>query len=308
MKKPQFAERQYETAAHIELALGRASPFVPTQNIEMYLGIDAAADPVKAHAIWRILSVQIPRRISLSPELWPALPRRFHDQIPGRFCSLFLQFKRPVFQDHARAKYHKRIGGPYFEVGITRHQQMVLLNLEQRVTKHAVVRYASPAFWSRQEFDRFDEKRTVLVNSAFIAPARVKSHKRWMYGGVNGKVILNPDPEDTDPDDWGAVIRSLEAQAVRQSLRQHVRLIASAVGQTVEPRVTADGTPWFRRILQYGQMSVDDAGLVMDLISVAQAADSAEAVWLILLLPEEQWGQLLREERHLWWPWHGWYW
>ena len=104
MKNPQFAERQYEAAAYIELARGRASP-VPTQNIEQYLGIDAAADPENINPIWRILSVHIPSRILLSPTLWPSLPRQFHDEIPGRFCSLFLQFKRPKYQDHKRAKY-----------------------------------------------------------------------------------------------------------------------------------------------------------------------------------------------------------
>lgn len=267
MQKPQFAERQYEAAAHIELARGKAAPFVPTQNAEMYLGIDAAADPGKFHAIWRILSVQVPRRILLAPWLWPALPRRFHDEIPGRYCSLFLQFKRPVFQDHARAKYRSTIGGPYFEVGITRHQQKALIELEDRVNSLAVVRYASPAFWSRIDFDQYDGTRTILDNSAFIAPASVKSHQKWMYAGATGKAVLNSDPEDIDPESWRSILRRLQELAVRQSFRQHVRSLASALGGADEPRVTAETTPWFRRIRQYTEMSPQDAGLILDLRS-----------------------------------------
>ncbi len=188
----------------------------------MYLGIDAAADPSKINAIWRILGVQVPRRIMLAPSLWPALPRRFHDQIPGHYCSLFLQFKCPVFQDRTRAKYHRRIGGPYFEVGITKHQQEALLRLEKRVISLAVVRYASPAFWSRRDFDNYDEQRALLANSAFVSPARVKTHQKWIFSGVNGKVVLNPDPEEVDSEPWDAIIGVLEKLSVRQSFRQHV--------------------------------------------------------------------------------------
>lgn len=167
MQRAQFAERQYETAVHIELARNGAGPFIPTQAIEAYIGIDAAADPGKRHAIWRILSVQIPRRVTLSPALWPELPPKFHDDIPGSFCSLFMQFKRPVFQDSKSAKYHGRIGGPYYQVGLTPHQQKALLSLEDRTRGAAVVRYAAPAFWSRRDFDFHDTRVSASGDTAW---------------------------------------------------------------------------------------------------------------------------------------------
>jgi hypothetical protein len=206
MKKPQFAERQYEAAAHVELSRGGASPFVPTQSIEAYIGIDAAASPKDCHAIWRILNVNIPRGILLSPELWPTLPPQFHDKFPGRFCSLFMQFKRPIFQDDKRAKYNKRMNGHYFEVGITPHQQKALLKLQLQVGRKAIVRYASPAFWSRVDFDIHDKRRKILANSAFIPPSIVKTHRKWMYAGTSGMVVLNPDPEDAGGETWEAII------------------------------------------------------------------------------------------------------
>ncbi|HWB14446.1 MAG TPA: hypothetical protein VG826_34795 [Pirellulales bacterium] len=213
-----------------------------------------------------------------------------------------MQFKTPVFQNHGRAKYYTQFRGSYFEVGFTKHQQNVLLKLEERVTDLAVVRYASPAFWSRLDFDQYDEKRTVLANSAFVAPAKVKSHQKWMYAGVKGKVVLNPDPEETDPDNWDTVIGMLEFLAIRQSLRQHIRSLALALGGIVGTPATADNTAWIRRIQRYGSLSEDDAGLVTDLSRVAQAADEAAATWLVLLLPDDEWRDALRNRRGLGWP------
>lgn len=309
MKAPQFAERQYEAAAHIELARGRASPFVPTQCMEAYLGIDAAADPVQRHAIWRILSVHIPRRVVLSPALWPALPTRFHEQVPGRFCSLFMQFKRPVFQDNKRAKYHGRIGGPYFEVGITPHQQKLLSNLQNRVRGRAVVRYASPAFWSRAEFDRHDEQRQVLINSAFIPPSRIKTHRKWMYAGSSGKVVLNPDLEDLDAESWESVLREMTELAKEESLREHVRLLASAIGerQGEQQGVSAEGG-WLRRIAQYGRFSPDDNAFLLDSSTVARAAENADSTWIVFLLPGASWRDLFSDDRLWLWRWFRLWW
>lgn len=305
MKKAQFAERQYEAAVTIELARGGASPFVPTQSVEAYIGIDAAADPVRAHAIWRILGVRIPRRMQLSPALWPALPPQFHDEIPGRFCSLFIQFKRPIFQDSNRAKYYTRMRGSYFEVGITPHQQKTLLQLQRNVRAAAVVRYASPAFWSRTDFDFHDERRQVLANSAFIAPSRIKTHRKWMYGGSSGKIVLNPDPEDADGEGWEGVLGEMSEVAVRQSLREHVRSLANMVGDEVdEPR---DENSWLGRLSQYGQFSEEDNAILVDLSVIAQAADAADSTWIVMLLPEKGWDELFSDNRiwlshrSLWW-------
>ncbi len=298
MKHPQFAERQYEAAAHIELARGGASPFVPTQNIEAYIGIDAAYDPGKAHAIWRILSVHVPKRLPLSPGLWPSLPPGFHDQIPGKFASLFVQFKTPVYQDHWRAKYFGTIGAPYFEVAITRHQQRRLIALEDRVKARAVVRYASPAFWSRADFDTYDESRSVLKRSAFVPPSRVKNHTKWMYESSNGKVVLNPDPEQSESEPWEFVLRSMVGTVHRQSLREHVRDLARLLHE-VEPWPESDDQRWIGRVRRYARLSDDDARFLVDLAFVARVAIAADVSWIILLHPEGDWRNSLTDEQ---WP------
>ena len=295
-------------AVAIELSRGGASPFVPTQNIEAYIGIDAAVDPMKTHAIWRILSVQIPRSIGLSPTLWPALPRQFHNAIPGRFCSLFLQFKIPIYQDSRRAKYHTRIGGPYFEVGITPHQQVALSKLEARVAGKAVVRYASPAFWSRNDFDTFDARRRVLNNSAYIAPAQIRSHRKWMYAGISGPTVLNPNPEGVPSETWAGIIRELTERASRQSLREHIRSLAASLQETEQPQQPYEDVAWLKRIAQYGRFSGEDNSLLVDLSVVSQTAENAETAWIVFVLPDDTWKDVLRTDHQPFWPGHMWWW
>ena len=230
MKTPEFAERQFETAIYIELSRDDNSPFVPTQNLEKHLGFDAAADPARLHAIWRILDVQIPQRIPLSPALWPYLPHRFHSVFPtGPFCSLFLQVKVATFQDSARAKYHGKFKGPYFETKITAHQQKTLMDLERRVQQRALARYVAPVFWSRSDFDTYDQARQVLRNSAFVAPGAVKAHRKWIYSSTSGIHVLDPDPEDIRPEKWQALVAAIKERAQPETLFEHVRGLAISI-------------------------------------------------------------------------------
>lgn len=284
-------------------AQGGASPFVPTRRIEASLGIDAAADPDTFHAIWRILSIRIPRRTALSPARWPALPHRFHDQVPRRFCSLFLQFKTPVFQDSPRSKYHGRLGGPLFQVGITSHQQRALLQLQTKVRNRAAARYASPAFWSRADLDLHDEKRQVLVNSAFAAPSRVKKHRKWMYTGATGKALFNPEPEDADGEGWSGLIGELAELAEEEvSLRAHVLALAAAIQEREEWQAESASVSWIERLSPYGRFSSEDRHLRLALSVVAEAAEAADSTWLVLLLPNEE-HRVWFDERQRHWRW-----
>jgi hypothetical protein len=295
MQTPQFAERQYETAANIELARGTATPFIPTQNIEFYIGVDAVHQPRDINPIWRILSVRVPRKIMLSPALWPRLPRSFHDEIPGRFVSLFVQYKVPVYQDNRRAKYFGSMNGPYYVASITAHQRRRLQSLEQRVGSRAVVRYAAPVFWSRQDFDAYDSQRQILTHSAFVPPATVKSHRKWMFAESNRPMIFNPEPEESSGETWAEVTRLLSENARRQSLRQHIRELAELLIEGLSPGVGHEDANWIDRLRRYGEFSDDDVQLLLDLSTVALSADLAQADWVILLEPEAKWKFLADE-------------
>lgn len=310
MKAPEFAERQLEAAIHIELAQGRGAPFVPTQNVERYLGIDAAADPDKLHAIWRILDVHVPRRVQIAPDLWPALPRRFRRFLPtGRYCSLFLQVKVSCYQDHWRSKYFDRFGGPYYVATISARQRRTLQRLEARVAQRAITRYIAPVFWSRLQFEQYDERREVLQNSAFLSPSVVKAHRRWMYNGPASAPLLNPEPEETTPESWELLLGLARERARSESLYEHVRHLASSL--TEEELIDAERqqTTWVDRVERYMRLEEEDRQLLLNLASVTQFAEREDIYWLLLLMPDAstlRWIDMSRQ-RSLWsWDWIWW--
>ena len=303
MKRPEFAERQYETSIYIELSRDSPhSPFVPTQNVEKFLGIDAAADPSDLHDIWRMLDVHIPSRVPLSPRLWPGLNPRFHGALPiGRFCSLFLQVKVANYQDGRKTKYRDKFDGPYFEARITAHQQKTLQDLELRLQDRALTRYVSPAFWSRSDFDAHDAGKQVLQNSAFVSPSIVKKHRKWMYKDTSGLHVLNPNPEDVRPESWELLTEAIRVRAREETLFEHVRGLARSIrGESV-----VDGerqATWLQRLQKYGKFDRETLSSLDDFSVVAQFAELANAWWLLLLIPDSDTRDTLRHmHRGGWW-------
>jgi len=309
MKPAEFAERQYETIFHLELGSGGSSPFVPTQPLEWHLGIDAATNARDAHRIWRILNVNIPRRTLLSPMLWPHLPRRFHPVISGRVVSLFIQFKVPKYNDSKRAKYRVQFGSPYFEVAITGHQQDRLAELQRRVQSRAIVRYASPAFWTRADFDRHAGRRNVLSQSAYLIPSRVGTHKKWMYVAPSGKVILNPDPEEIESEAWQVLSELMAQQAREESLRAHIAGLAQSIREAPDQRTYEGEAAWLSTVREYAKLSQEDLKYLIDLRTVADAAEQTDTTWVVMLLPNDDTRNLfdmLWEESELFWR-HYWF-
>ncbi len=307
MKKTVFAERQYETTFLGELGQAGAGAFQPTQRLERFLGIDAATDAQNAHRIWRILNVNVPQRMPLSPAVWPRLPHQYHRDFSSRIVSLFFQFKVARFQDGGRAKYRSAFGAPYFEVSITKHQQMALENLQQSVRARAIVRYASPAFWSQTDFDKYAASRRVLTQSAFLRPSQVGTHKKWMYAGPLGKCILNPDPEETDSESWERLKGRLTEQAQEESIKDHVRQLAESLREREEDAESADNAPWLDAIREYWRLSEENARYLSDLRTVVNAAERADTTWLIMFTPDEHTGQLLNAPRDMF-EYYVWYW
>src|SRR5690554_6729805 len=101
MPRAEFEEKQYETAANIELARGLRHPavFSSGQVLEEILGYDTVAAPSASHVIWRVLGVPRPKGVRLVPSFWLPHPSLPAERLPLSPVSLVLQFKRP---DHLR--------------------------------------------------------------------------------------------------------------------------------------------------------------------------------------------------------------
>jgi hypothetical protein len=94
-----YAEKQFENAANIELALLGADVFSPGQVAEAILGYDAAVSAptaTSAAMIAALLRGLAPTGLPLAPNHWSACskqpPAGF---LPGRWVSFIVQWKRP---------------------------------------------------------------------------------------------------------------------------------------------------------------------------------------------------------------------
>lgn len=308
-KRCQFAERQYEQTFNNELGSVAGGAFVPTQPLEMYLGIDAATDAKDAHRIWEILNANIPRRVTLSPKLWPQLPLRFYPEISGRIVSLFFQFKVPKYNDAKRGKHRIRFGSPYYEVAITRHQHDALVALQRRVQSRALVRYASPTFWTRLDFDKYAISRQVLSKSAYLIPSRVGRHKKWMYAVPSGRTILNPDPEEIESVDWEIILGSLREQAREESLQVHVASLAKAVRETQIESDDQQEPNWISAMRRYARawqerLSPQEVEYLMNYRTIVDAAELADTTWTVIVFPDSKGRSMLDlMEEHAQWCW-----
>jgi hypothetical protein len=284
MKRSEFAERQYETSFHLELDVRGGGPFVPTQTLEKFIGIDAATNPSERHRIWKLLRVAVPCRTTLSAGLWPMLPAKWHRHLSVKTVSLFFQYKVPMFNDGAKSRYRKKYGAPYYEVSIAKEQQETLHDLQKRVSQRAVVRYASPAFWTRADFDRNALSARVLSESAYVSPGRVGAHSKWIYVGPGAKMTVNPDPEELEYETWSSVQAAMAEYSQTETLAEHVRSLATSLaaqGRDV-PSSERDNTLVDEVGRELG-MPPEDVEYLKDCQVVAEAAERVDVSWIVMV-------------------------
>lgn len=255
MPRAEFEEKQYETAANIELArrLRHPAVFSSGQVLEEILGYDTVAAPSASHVIWRVLGVSRPKGVRLVPSFWLPYPSPPAERLPLSPVSLVLQFKRPDHLRGASARQWRLWSHPYFRFERTEKQHQVLRRVEQRVGNAAVVRYAAPAFWRYTELEAHQLAGRVLDESGFVSPAALGSHKVWTYDRPGALGYPNPDGE-------GLRFQSLDELLFRElpsvqsaelvlyrPLVEHVALLAEAVGYR-SPAVRGPVEQWVRLV------------------------------------------------------------
>lgn len=255
MPHAEFEEKQYETAANIELAWGVRHPavFSSGQVLEEILGYDTAAAPSPSHVIWRVLGVARPNGVRLVPSFWFPQTVPPANRLPLSPVSLVLQFKRPDHLRGAAARQWRLWSHPYFRFERTEKQHQVLRRIEQRVGSAAVVRYAAPAFWRYAELEAHQLEGRVLEESGFVSPVALGSHRVWTYDRPGALGYPNPDGD-------GLRFESLEELLFREfpsvqpaevvlyrPLAEHLALLAEAVGYRA-PAVRGPVEEWVRLV------------------------------------------------------------
>lgn len=292
MPRAEFEEKEYETAALVELGT-HGSPHRPVfssgQVLEKILGYDAAADPDPTHPIWQVLALPRPPSLRLLPSHWPLGASPPATRLPRVPISLLLQFKRPEYLRGPAAKQWHRWRKPYFRFSRRAFQHRVLLRMERSCQGQAVVRYAAPAFWTVTELEARHLSRKVLSSSGFVSPSTLGSHQVWTYTQPGVKGFGNPDGartrfETLDELFAGQINARYGVLARVESddpYSAHLQLLGTAAVDR-EPQLRADLRRWRRRI-ESSVPNLPDA-TVADLlryVAVQSLAHRLGSAWVI---------------------------
>ena len=211
--KAEFEEKQYEIAASIELASGDygSRVFSSGQVLEGILGYDSAADPSADHLLWKILELPRPKGVVLIPRYWRGGEKVDKAVLPQSAVSMILQFKRPQYMLHGNAAQWNLWKRPFFRFERQSSQHAVLSRLEKALGNGALVRYASPAFYSYGALEKAQLLQEVLLQTGFASPSDIGSHKVWTYiePGVDGRA--NPSGNHKKFERISELFESLDA-------------------------------------------------------------------------------------------------
>jgi hypothetical protein len=289
----EFEEKEYEVAADLELAAGPAgfrAVFSAGQVLESIVGYDVAADPSQDHPIWNLLNVARPPGVVLVPGHWAPGVSPSAKQLPGNPISLIFQYKRPEWMVGPSAGQWKLWRQPYLRFTIRPRQQALLLRLQQKLSSQAVVRYVSPAFWRRGDFEAALLRRQILGKSGFVGPDALAGHRAWTYLQPGSVGRANPSPARRTFEDLSGLRTRLAepSKATRHEivkrgtgLLDHLALLGAAARER-EPRLRSGLEHWDRLLARDGILSPPQRAAVLDLASVVSLTTRAGLSWYLL--------------------------
>lgn len=201
----ELTEKPYEMAFAREIS----GHFQATdQVIEKTLGYDAFGNVPATDPVWGILGF-FPQGVRLQAHHWrgaPAQPDQNHPSWPTRATNLLLQFKRPEYMILDTAGQWGLWKKPYYRFKITNAvQQQTLSALDRELSKRnrAVVRYASPAFYTYKDLTKYTLATKVVTMSNFVEPSKLDGHKVWTYVDQGTYGQANPGKEIEGPSIYG---------------------------------------------------------------------------------------------------------
>jgi hypothetical protein len=228
MPYAKFEEKQYETAANIEFACSGNNVFSSGQVLESIVGYDAAIQ-ITEKRVCDLIGCNMPPGIFLSPALWgkkgeDALKK---EQLPGHLVSLLLQYKRPEYITRKNGKQWSKFNKPYFRMNIEDEQHDILLNLENKLSDKAQVRYATPVFWRYDELQKNMMEKKILNYSKFVSPNGIgKGHSCWVYTNKFICGYANPDYKQVYFDSFDYLLRKAKSISEKSTFAEHIDAMA----------------------------------------------------------------------------------
>lgn len=197
---PEFEEKQFEQPLNEELSVRRR--ILPVGQVrEATVGFDARLFS-RNIAFWRLWSHRWRLAPFLPPRRGVPLDDLFWRDAATSIDNISVRLKFNVFVQHKRPEYIKsRLGGEYdrwkqeyFRYEIDPDQQIRPESLENRISKHAIVVYACPAFWKLADLLQYQFKEKLVENTNSAEPHRMHGHQRYAFveAGKAGEAFSEP--------------------------------------------------------------------------------------------------------------------
>jgi hypothetical protein len=240
-----FEEKQYESAANMELSLHHPGVFASGQVLEAVVGYDVAASQPQNAPIWQLIGANAPPGLRLVPNHWNGQRRRPRAaDLPSTYVSLVLQYKRPRYLNTPRATQWHHWNNPYFRFEVSNYaptyQHDTLIDLEPALAPRAVVQYACPAFFTYADLQAHQLGRTVLPSTNFVAPSGIGAHAAWTYTNAGTVGYANPTGETIRGISFKKLWGLVEKAGHKENLLQHRRGLAEGL----EPEPEAVVQEW----------------------------------------------------------------
>jgi hypothetical protein len=293
MPVSKFGERQYELAANLELIGSSGAFFVPTTSLEGALGIDVAMAPGDKR-IWELLGIRPRAGTVAGPGVFSGWPQGGpgKELTPPFLTSLFLQYKRSSYLTRAHASEWATHGKPYWRVNLSRHQHLLLRDLEAAVQGRAVVRYAAPKFWRHEDMWTFQATGGILDNSMLVSPVTISPEHSVLTFSDPAGLVGHSSPErlpvESTRDLARVVVEHVSAETTldRRRPRAYLDDLAVAVAEwnlSRRGRRELQDEVWSRLHALRGEPVEDsEVATLADVALIAEAANAARASWVII--------------------------
>lgn len=229
MKFCEFKECTFEQNLNRELSLNNMLIFSPSRNLERLLGFDAAIvsrDWRLLRMFWRkgwlydlfLMFIGV-KGIELDNYFWKNISSEIKNAPIKLKFNVFLQHKIPILIDKKSPRILNQwnvINKPYYRYKITKHQQIILEQLEKKFSSNAIILYSAPAFYSFQDMICFTCKRKIFDNSNFVEPSKLKNHSYYAYSSPGNFGYGFSEPEKIESYNIEKKINELKSKEVKE--------------------------------------------------------------------------------------------
>lgn len=187
-QKTEFEEPEYEGPLYNQLLNGSLRIWTPGRRFERFFGIDAALYS-KNNYFWSLFAQSPPVTGTILKNynwhfIFRLISRHFR-RFPSYNVNVLIQSKRPKHRSGINLAYRAHgIIGQYWQFEITKHQQKILEQLEQKLGANTLVVYACPAFHKFDDLDRFTASGQIIENSTFVKVSALTNHSKWVFNSA----------------------------------------------------------------------------------------------------------------------------